>query len=289
MERWRWMPRDLGSIYVWNNVPAFTARVIKGGQSIYVERAVVGQAKYATPIFSAKMRSIAFNPEWVVFQTIKLEDLQPRLRQGGFFGGTDTSVLREHQLAVSYQGKPVDPDAINWREANILQYTFTQRPGPENVLGRLKFNFPNRHAIYMHDTVQPELFDEAERTLSHGCIRVREPERLAALLLAEDKHWSAQQVKALLVNSNNRVVPLAHPIPVHLTYFTLVADQAGNVDRFADVYDLDGKMSWALFGKKDGLTGLGSRPKMIDGDSSTRTSMKPTGDVADVISVLFGD
>jgi L,D-transpeptidase YcbB len=202
MERLRWMPPELGSYYVWDNIPAFTARVMKNGKSIYVEKTVVGQVKYATPIFSAQMRSIAFNPEWIVPETIKLEDLQPSLRGGGVFGEPDTSILREHQLSVSYQGKPVDASTIDWGRANILQYTFTQPPGPENVLGKLKFNFPNRHAIYMHDTIQPEFFDEEVRALSHGCIRVRQPDRLAALLLAEDKGWSAAQVQNLLATGN---------------------------------------------------------------------------------------
>ena len=97
-------------------------------------------------------------------------------------------MLSSHGLRVSYQGRPVDPDTIDWGRANIFQFTFTQAPGPANVLGKLKFNFPNKHAIYMHDTVQPEFFDETVRALSHGCIRVREPDRLAQLLLARDKN-----------------------------------------------------------------------------------------------------
>ena len=88
------------------------------------------------------------------------------------------------------------------------------------MLGVLKFNFPNRHAIYMHDTIQPELFSETERSLSHGCIRVRQPDRLAALLLAEDKGWSPQQVKDMLAKGKNSGVTLSRPVPVHLTYFT---------------------------------------------------------------------
>ena len=141
MERWRWMPAELGSYYVWDNIPAFTARVIKDGKSIYVEKVIVGQLKYATPIFSADMRSIVFNPDWTVPETIKLEDLQPRLRQTN--GGVpDFSVLRDNQLSVSYQGRPIDAATVDWGRANILSYTFTQAPGPDNVLGVLKFNFP---------------------------------------------------------------------------------------------------------------------------------------------------
>lgn len=251
MERWRWMPRDLGSYYVWNNIPAFSARVVKNGKSIYVERAIVGQVKYATPIFSASMRSIVFNPEWVVPQTIKTEDLQPRLRQTGRGGLPDVSVLRENKLTVSYQGKPVDATTVDWNRESIHKYTFTQAPGPTNVLGTLKFNFPNRHAIFMHDTVQRELFNERVRTLSHGCIRVHQPDRLAALLLAEDKGWSVDQVKAMLAKGHNTGVTLNKPVPVHLTYFTMAVDGIGKTRTYDDVYGIDAKMAQALFGKSE--------------------------------------
>ena len=250
MERWRWMPLELGSYYVWNNVPAFTARVMKGGKSIYVEKVIVGQVKYATPIFSADMRSIVFNPDWTVPETIKLEDLRPRLRQTR--GGVpDVSVLRDNQLTVSYQGRPVDAETVDWERANILSYTFTQAPGPDNVLGTLKFNFPNRHAVYMHDTVQPALFNQTVRTLSHGCIRVHQPDRLALLLLAEDKGWTEQQVKDQLAKGRNSGVTLSRPVPVHLTYFTVAFDGIGKMRTYDDVYDLDKKMAVALFGKAE--------------------------------------
>lgn len=250
MERWRWMPADLGSYYVWNNIPAFTARVMKGGKSIYVEKVIVGQVKYATPIFSADMRSIVFNPDWTVPETIKLEDLRPRLRQTR--GGVpDVSVLRDNQLTVSYQGRPVNAETVDWERANILNYTFTQAPGPDNVLGTLKFNFPNRHAVYMHDTVQPALFNQTVRTLSHGCIRVHQPDRLALLLLAEDKGWTEQQVKDQLAKGHNSGVILGRPVPVHLTYFTVAFDGIGKMRTYDDVYGLDKKMATALFGKAE--------------------------------------
>ena len=254
MERWRWMPADLGSYYVWNNVPSFLTRVMKGGKSIYVEKVIVGQPKYATPLFSANMRSIEFNPDWTVPDTIKFEDLAPRLRQGSADGTRDISILTSNKLSVSYQGKPVNAATVDWSRANIRQYTFTQEPGPDNVLGVLKFNFPNRHAIYMHDTIQPQLFSETERTLSHGCIRVRQPDRLAALLLGEDKGWSPQQVKDMLAKGKNSGVSLSKPVPVHLTYFTAVIDAQGKLQTFADVYGLDKKMAYALFGKSDALS-----------------------------------
>jgi murein L,D-transpeptidase YcbB/YkuD len=251
MERWRWMPPELGAYYVWNNVPSFTTRVVKGGKSIYVEKTIVGQVKYATPIFSADMNSIVFNPEWTVPETIKLEDIGPRLRQRGSDGGPDLSVLRNNKLAVSLQGRAIDAATVDWGRANILSYTFTQASGPENVLGVLKFNFPNRHAVYMHDTLQPALFGQTVRTLSHGCIRVYRPDRLAALLLQEDKGWPAQRVKDLIAKGKNSAVALNRPVPVHLTYFTIAFDGVGEMRRYGDVYGLDKKMAASLFGKSD--------------------------------------
>jgi murein L,D-transpeptidase YcbB/YkuD len=291
MERWRWMPAELGSSYVWDNIPEFVARVVKHGKTIYVDKTIVGQPKYPTPIFSADMRSIVFNPEWTVPETIIKEDLRPALQQGGFFGGPSTAILEEHGLKVSYAGHPVDANSVDWVKANIWQYTFTQAPGPDNVLGALKFNFPNKHAVYMHDTVQPELFAESERTLSHGCIRVHEPDRLAAILLAEDKGWSVQQVKTMLATGSNSVVMLNRPVPVHLTYFTAIVDEQGTVQTFADVYGLDRKMGSALFGraiKIDAPTfevnAQARQPK-----SSWRSAEERTGSLTDSISGLFGN
>jgi murein L,D-transpeptidase YcbB/YkuD len=293
MERWRWMPRELGSTYVWNNVPEFNARVIKHGKTIYEGKTIVGQLKYATPIFSASMRSIVFHPDWTLPETVIKEDLQPALQRGGFFGGPSTQILYQHNLKVSQQGRPVNADTVDWTTVNIRSYTFTQPPGPDNVLGTLKFNFPNKHAVYMHDTVQPELFAETVRTLSHGCIRVHQPDRLAAVLLAEDKGWSAQQVKSLLARNASNVVKLNRPLPVHLTYFTAVVDEKGKVETFADVYGLDHRMGQALFGKAakfqptrviEAKAQGGEPRKRNNGRSGNQT-----GGVADQISGLFGN
>ncbi|HBH41492.1 MAG TPA: hypothetical protein DDW26_06230, partial [Rhizobiales bacterium] len=288
MERWRWMPAELGSYHVEDNIPEFIGRVVKNGKTVYATKVVVGLPKYATPIFSADMRSIVFNPEWVVPETIKLEDLQPALRGGGFLGA-DTSILRDHELTVSYQGKPVDAGTVDWSHANILQYTFTQPPGPDNVLGTLKFNFPNKHAIYMHDTIQPEVFDETVRMASHGCIRVYEPARLAALLLAEDKGWSAQQVKDMLAKGNNSVVSLRHKVPVHVTYFTATVDEKGKVQAFADIYGLDSKMGSALFGKATKFDAVATEEAAASGGRKRSAWNSGRGGLTDAISGLFGN
>ena len=290
MERWRWMPIELGSYYVWDNIPEFVTRVVKHGKTIYVEKTIVGQPKYPTPMFSAEMRSIVFNPEWTVPETIIKENLKPALQHGGFFGGPSTAILEEHGLKVSYAGHPVDANSVDWANANIWQYTFTQAPGPDNVLGALKFNFPNKHAIYMHDTVEPELFAETERTLSHGCIRVHQPDRLATLLLAEDQGWSAQKVKTMLATGNNSTVTLNRPVPVHLTYFTAVVDEQGEVQTFADIYGLDNKMGSALFGRAIKIESpmLEVNARVGQSNSSWRSAER-TGSLADSLAGLFGN
>src|SRR6476660_7148778 len=234
MERWRWMPADLGTVYVQDNVPEFMLYVVKNGKTIHSDKIVVGQRNYATPIFSADMQTIVFNPEWTVPPTIVRENLLPNLRGGGWFGGN--SILQEHGLRVRYNGRVVDPGSINWNSVNLAAVSFSQAPGPTNVLGKLKFLYPNKHVVYMHDTIKPGLFKPAMRAQGHNCIRMERPAKLAEILLAEDKGWQPKQVQDLLVTGNDSAVNLAHPVPVHTTYFTAVVDDDGKLKSFGDVY-----------------------------------------------------
>jgi murein L,D-transpeptidase YcbB/YkuD len=247
MERWRWMPENLGQIYVQDNVPEFMLYVVKDGKTIHSDKIVVGQMAYATPIFSADMQTIVFNPEWTVPPTIVRENLLPNLRGGGWFGGS--SILQEHGLRVKYNGRVVDPGSINWNSVNMASIAFTQAPGPTNVLGKLKFLYPNKHTVYMHDTIKPGLFKPAMRANGHNCIRMERPAKLAEILLAEDKGWQPKQVQDLLVTGNDSAVNLAHPVPVHTTYFTAVVDDDGKLKSFGDVYGLDRKVAPVVLGK----------------------------------------
>jgi murein L,D-transpeptidase YcbB/YkuD len=257
MERWRWLPTDLGEFYVWNNVPEFLTRVVRKGETIHADRIVAGQPDWATPAFSADMKMIVFHPSWGVPDGIKRKELLPLLRnssQGdliGLFTGTQSSraVLVQHKLQAYYQGRPINPDQVDWSSANIGAYDFRQPPGPTNVLGAIKFMFPNKHDVYMHDTPERDLFARSFRGLSHGCMRVAEPLRFAAILLAQDKGWSEQQVGSLL-NGGTREVELTTRIPVHVTYFTAMVDRQGNLRTFGDLYGLDTRMGAILFGRK---------------------------------------
>ncbi len=247
MERWRWMPAELGTVYVQDNVPEFMLYVVKNGKTIHSDKIAVGQLAYATPIFSADMQTIVFNPEWTVPPTIVRENLLPNLRGGGWFGGS--SILRQHGLQVKYNGRTVDPGSINWSSVNMANIAFTQAPGPANVLGKLKFLYPNKHTVYMHDTSKPIIFQQKMRAIGHNCIRMEKPSKFAEILLAEDKDWDARKIQELLDKGYNSAVNLDRPIPVHTTYFTAVVDDQGKVSTFADIYGLDRKVAPVVLGK----------------------------------------
>jgi L,D-transpeptidase YcbB len=251
MERWRWMPDDLGDFYVWDSVPEQITRVVDRQKVTLSEKIVVGKPSTPTPIFSANMQFVIFHPSWGVPAGMKVQELWPQLRNtgGGWFSSYPlaSSVLAGHGLHVSRGGQPVNPDAIDWAKVDIRQFEFVQSPGPTNVLGIVKFRFPNKHDVYMHDTPERHLFGGSVRAFSHGCMRVQNPIRLAEVLLAHDKGLSATEVQSYVRRGGE--IALTTPIPVHVTYFTAVVDDAGGVQTFADIYDLDGRLVSALEGR----------------------------------------
>ncbi len=295
MERWRWLPRNLGNYHVWNNVPEFQVQVRKDGRTIYQGKTIVGQLKYATPFFSAKMRNIVFHPNWTVPPTIVKEDIAPKLQGtgGGFFGASKEATLRRYGLKANYKGKPINADTVDWKNVNVHAYTFVQDPGPANVLGKFKFNFPNKHAIYMHDTVQPELFSQRMRTLSHGCIRVHQPAQLATLLLGQDKGWSAGNVHSLVARNESKVIALKRHVPVHLTYFTAIVDEYGNLSKPGDIYGIDNLMAPKLFRSPAAFPV--PPPAVVAESSPSRTQQRRSqrrrggGEFNNFISGLFGN
>jgi murein L,D-transpeptidase YcbB/YkuD len=273
MERWRWMPENLGALYVWLNIPAFMVRVVKDGKTVYTDKIVVGELKYATPVFSADLKSVVFNPEWTVPPTIVRENLLPRLRGGGGFFGGNTAVLKQHELNVNYNGKRVDPSSINWNTVNMAAISFTQAPGPNNVLGKVKFVYPNPYSVYMHDTIKQGLFDKAARAEGHNCPRVENPGKIAAVVLAQDQGLPQAEVDKLLASGYNSAVSLKHRVRVVTSYFTAMVDDSGKVETFADVYRLDPAVAAAIVGKE-------ARPEAVadnDDDDDSKPKPKPGG------------
>jgi L,D-transpeptidase YcbB len=256
MERWRWLPEDLGKLYVWDNVPEALTRIVKDGKIIHTDKLVVGQPTWPTPSFSADMKTVVFHPTWGVPDGIKAKELAPLLRKSsgggifGLFGGgySADAVLDAYQLHAYVNGHQVDANSIDWSSIDIRSVAFQQPPGPKNPLGNVKFMFPNKHDVYMHDTPEHELFSRSFRALSHGCMRVQDPRRFAEIILGEDKGWSPEKVRGMFAGGSQDV-PLDTHIPVHVTYLTMRVDENGKLQTYGDFYGLDGRTAAALTGK----------------------------------------
>jgi murein L,D-transpeptidase YcbB/YkuD len=214
---------------------------------------VVGKPDKQTPVFSNEMQEIVFNPYWYVPNSIKVQEIAPYLYQGGglFGGGWDTSVLLRHNLHIrGVNGRDIDPETIDWGHTDIRRYEFYQPPGPDNVLGTMKFRFPNKHDVYLHDTTQKNLFAKTVRAESHGCMRVQYPDQLATVLLHHDQGWTAARVAATVQSGGpDDHVELKHHIPVYITYFTAKVNDDGSLSTFRDLYGHDARMIAALNGE----------------------------------------
>lgn len=245
MEMWRWMPEDLGDFHVWVNLPEYLVRVVRNGEIIHEERIISGDLNNQTPMFSDVLETIYFNPRWNVPQSIKVLELYPSLARGG-------NTFQRQGLRLVQNGRYVDPYSVDWSRADIRNFDVYQPSGPGNALGIVKFTFPNKHAVYLHDTPTKNLFNEEVRTFSHGCMRVRNPMRLAEVLLEQDKSWQPDQVHQTQQSDADEVaVKLDKQIPVHVTYFTELIGEDGSERILKDVYGHEQRVKLALAGKFD--------------------------------------
>lgn len=235
MERWRWLPRDLGSYHVHVNVPEFTVRIMDAGKVSHQTRVVVGRPANPTPIFSDEMEYIVVNPYWNVPYSIAKKELLPKIK------ANPARFMRAKGYQVVSRGRVISPRAVNWRGVNLRSVRIRQKPGKRNALGQVKFMFPNQHAVYLHDTPSKSLFDKEMRAYSHGCVRVHNPMEFADALLAKDAKFNGKRLRKA-VGGKQKHYNLSHHIPVHLTYFTVAVDETGAMVRFADIYGHHRKM-----------------------------------------------
>ncbi len=241
MERWRWMPRDLGDFHVLANVPEYRLWVRRNGETIFTTRTVVGQPRHRTAIFSDAMEYISVNPYWNVPSSIARNELLPHLLQ-------DPGYAHRGNYEVLYNGQSVDPFAIDWRlaaEHGLSGLRLRQRPGRGNALGEIKFMFPNQHAIYFHDTPSRSLFARDQRAFSHGCVRVLDPWAFAEALLSNEPNWDLADARGLQGPRERNLILDSH-IPVHLTYFTARMDEDGRLIMARDLYGHHGRVLAAL-------------------------------------------
>ncbi|HMM74085.1 MAG TPA: L,D-transpeptidase family protein [Gammaproteobacteria bacterium] len=242
LERIRWVYRDLGREFVAVNIAGYEAAYLVDGSVRWRGRAIVGRPYRQTPIFRDELVYLELNPTWTVPPTIFREDFLPKLRRNPGF-------LREKKLrVVDPNGGPVNAASIDWRQvrASSFPYYLRQDPGPDNALGRIKFMFPNDHAVYLHDTPARELFAQPERSFSSGCIRIEKPLELAEQLLRDPTRWNVASLQAAIGTLKTQRVNLPQRVPILLLYLTAFPDEHGRVQFRRDVYGRDAAVLAAL-------------------------------------------
>ena len=235
LERARWVLHNLEDTYIVVNVAAYYAYYMRDGEIIWQGRTMVGKPYRQTPLFKAEMTYVVFNPTWTVPPTILAEDYLPALRR-------DPGYLNSKGLkVVDRAGRVVNSSQIDWAQYSPKHssYMLRQDPGPKNALGRVKFMFPNDHAVYLHDTPSKALFSRTDRAFSSGCIRVENALELAKLVLNDEAEWDQQAIDRVLRSGKTRNVFLHEPIPVFLLYWTAWLGADGRVNFRHDLYDRD--------------------------------------------------
>jgi murein L,D-transpeptidase YcbB/YkuD len=248
MERWRWMPADLGDRYLLVDIPAFELRGFYRGRQTLDMRVVVGKPRSPTPVFSDAMRYVVFNPRWNVPASIARHEILPATRRDpGYLASQNMELVRvgDGGTVVASGGSEVEA-ALAAMHAGEGGWRVRQRAGGGNSLGRVKFMFPNRFNVYLHDTPADHLFARAVRDFSHGCVRVERPEELAAWVLRGDPDWSPERFARAIGSGRTSSVNLPEPLPVHLVYWTAWVDPDGRVRFRDDVYAVDEALEAAL-------------------------------------------
>jgi murein L,D-transpeptidase YcbB/YkuD len=235
LERGRWYLHDLDATFVVVNLAGFRAYYLRDGAIAWSGRAIIGKPFRETPTFRARMTHLVLNPTWTVPPTILDEDMLPEQRRD------PTYLERKGLQLLDRSGKAVPAASIDWttQSAKTLPVDVVQGPGPENPLGRIKFMFPNEHAVYLHDTPSRGLFEKSERTFSSGCIRIERPLELAELLLQEQPGWDRAALDAALATGETRTVVLDRKVPVLIAYWTAWVDANGVLQTRRDVYGRD--------------------------------------------------
>ena len=257
MERWRWLPRDLGNAYVMVNIPDFTLRVVRDGTTIWHTKIVTGKPTMPTPLLSQPMRFITMNPTWNVPPSIVQNEYLPALAQ-------DPMALERIGLKIEYN-----------RDGTVHIF---QPPGEKNALGRIRFNFPNKFLVYQHDTPDKSLFAHDKRAYSHGCMRVENPVKYAEVLLsiARPHDGYTQERLSRMIGGGEQDIQFQNLIPVHLTYQTAFVDEAGKLNLREDLYGRDSREIAMLRGEERRFADVPiERPKTGTNQQAVRLPPRP--------------
>ncbi len=247
MERWRRLPRDMGRRHVLVNIPSAELEAIENGMARIRMRVVVGAPRWETPELSSSISHFIVNPYWNVPRSIAVRTLLPSIV--GDRGYLEQRGFRVY-AAEAGDSDELDAGSIRWTELgpSNFPYRLRQDPGPDNALGRMKFVFPNRFSVYLHDTPVRGAFVENVRTRSHGCVRLEKPLELAEWLLDSNEKWTSTRLLAALAGNERYHATLQSPVAVHLAYLTAATDETGAIHFLPDVYGRDRQMAASLSG-----------------------------------------
>lgn len=239
MERLRWLPaniKDQELILV--NTANYQLDFISKRDTILSSKVIVGKSYHSTPQFSAEMSYLVFSPTWTVPNSITRNEIIPSIRRNPNY------LASKNMNVITNSGAVVDPSTIDWQKVNArnFPYMIRQEPGEQNSLGLVKFMFPNKYSVYIHDTPSRSLFAREDRALSHGCIRIQKPTELAKLLLAHDKQWTDEKIRESMGLKRERVVNLDRKIPVVIFYLTYWTDTTGQEFFRQDIYNRDNEI-----------------------------------------------
>ena len=247
MERWRWLPQDLGDPYILVNIAGFNLDVVDREIPVLNMRVVAGKTYRKTPVFSDKITYLVVNPYWGIPDAIARKDILPKIKK-------DPNFLTNQKIRV-FEGqgagtREIDHHAVDWNAVTAANfpYRFKQDPGPLNALGRIKFMFPNQFNVYLHDTPAKELFGKARRDFSSGCIRVERPVELAEYLLRSHPDWPVEKIRSTLTDSDYtaQTVKLPVPVNIHILYWTVWVASDDRIHFGTDIYERDAALNAAL-------------------------------------------
>jgi len=250
MERLRWLPKSFGENYIFTNIADYTLQVYENKEKVLEMSVIVGREQRSTPFFSSRLSYLVLNPYWTVPRTIAVEDKLPLIKK-------DINYISENNFKVLkfIDGKIIEQNyqEINWDNLNKnnFNYYLRQDPGPNNALGRVKFMFPNKFSVYLHDTPNKELFTQTKRNFSSGCIRLEEPLKLTDYLLREDKNWDLKKINSILETNKETTVNLTQKLPIHIIYMTAWVDDQGRLQLRNDIYNRDARLISAFYQIKE--------------------------------------
>ncbi|MEA3273976.1 MAG: L,D-transpeptidase family protein [Pseudomonadota bacterium] len=243
LERMRWVYDELPDDFLLVDISGQEVQLLRGGDVVWRSRIIVGRQERPTPVFRDQVEYLEFNPTWTVPPTILKKDILPNARKNPSY------VSKKGLKVITRDGKSVSPGSVNWHApASNFPYMLRQPPGNKNALGRVKFMFPNRYSVYLHDTPSRNLFSKPKRLYSSGCVRVERPMELAELVLNNPKRWNQEKFEQILKSNRTRWVHLEEPLQIILAYWTAEVGEDGEVGFREDIYSRDDAVLGALNG-----------------------------------------